>query len=644
MDPYPIGNKGDRADISIASAWAKEARDEMFDFRPMWQVPQIFDWSWYRTREQDETGEMYLPTREEIANMSWQAIAGGANGIGYYAFHAYFRYLKGEAFSRAWATVCDVAWEIKAREDILNSDDYEEKIGGDLGGTVARAWKGRCGTWLLLVNPTRHPLTVRPKLGGWSEKIELAPLESRWMQIPEYPVPNTSELRLIRAKDITSARRIAEKELSLPCSQRQIVAASKDTALAIKKEFPELKVCLTTTSAKLVKEKYDYREVRDAEAFAAVSANIDYLEFDRIFPDDVAAALYDAGVETIAHCDCTEADLQAAADLGVKYVVTEDSTRAKRILDNIAKRMAGSVAASEFRVRDPYVLPVKENKTYYLYETVPWNVARGVQVRTSSDLKIWSAPKRVMTMPESARTFRVCAPEVHAYKGKYYLFATAILHPDPKYPIKSMAPDPSFTPPPCYPLTRSGTWIFSADTPDGPFVQLSDMSATPHDYMALDGTLVEDPDGSPWMIYSQEWTQTQIGRLLAGRLKDDLSGLIGTGKELFKANAAFGQNYVMDGPFCYRSPHTGRLSMIWSKFCDSGYSVISCSSQTGRAEGPWGDFRMMFAGNGGHGMIFKTFEGDLRLVMHKPEIRGYERLAMFPVEEDALGRPTIKVK
>ena len=51
----------------------------------------------------------------------------------------------------------------------------------------------------------------------------------------------------------------------------------------------------------------------------------------------------------------------------------------------------------------------------------------------------------------------------------------------------------------------------------------------------------------------------------------------------------------------------------------------------------------MFAGNGGHGMIFKTFEGDLRLVMHKPEIRGYERLTLFPVEEDAFGRPMIKM-
>jgi hypothetical protein len=197
-----------------------------------------------------------------------------------------------------------------------------------------------------------------------------------------------------------------------------------------------------------------------------------------------------------------------------------------------------------------------------------------------------------------------------------------------------MAKDASFAPPPCYPLTRSGTWIWRSDSPEGPFEELSNMSATPHDFMALDGTLVENPDGSPWMVYCHEWTQMQVGRMEVGRLKDDLSGLAGPVKEIFRADSVFGPNYVTDGPFCYRSPRTGKLSMFWSKFCDSGYSIISCSSKTGLAEGPWGDFKIVFAGNGGHGMVFKTFEGDLKLVMHKPEVRGHERIAFFEVAEN----------
>ena len=454
-----------------------------------------------------------------------------------------------------------------------------------------------------------------------------------------YPLPEVGGLDFVRADSVSSALAAAEAEMARPVEKRRIVAAPKDGALAAKKRFPELKVCLVTTSAK----RHDARAVRDAEAFAAVAAHMDYLEFDKDYPDDVAAAVHDAGVKAISRCRCTAEDLQAATELGAKHVITEDPEKAARLLGELAKRQTGPVTNAEFRIRDPFILPIKEKGVYCLYGTVPWNVARGIEVRTSTDLKHWSAPHRVMTMPSSFNTFRVVAPEVHVHKGKYYLFATVILYPDPQHPIKSMAEDPSFAPPICFPLTRSGTWIWRSDSPDGPFEMLSDMSATPHEFMALDGTLVKDPDGSPWMVYCHEWTQTQIGRMEVGRLKDDLSGLAGPIKELFRADSACGPDRVTDGPFCYRSPRTAKLSMIWSKFCDGGYSVISCSSESGRAEGPWSDFKIMFAGNGGHGMIFRTFEGDLKLVMHKPEIRGHERLAFFPIVENEDGSLSMAV-
>ena len=141
------------------------------------------------------------------------------------------------------------------------------------------------------------------------------------------------------------------------------------------------------------------------------------------------------------------------------------------------------------------------------------------------------------------------------------------------------------------------------------------MSVTPHDYVALDGTLLVDPDGTPWLIYCHEWTQMKIGRMDAIRLKDDLSAAIGPPVELFRADVAFGSDRVTDGPYCYRSPKSVKLFMIWSKFCDSGYSVLSCESESGKALGPWGNFKIVFAGNGGHAMVFKTFEGDRKSVV-----------------------------
>lgn len=41
----------------------------------------------------------------------------------------------------------------------------------------------------------------------------------------------------------------------------------------------------------------------------------------------------------------------------------------------------------------------------------------------------------------------------------------------------------------------------------------------------------------------------------------------------------------------------------------------------------------MFEKDGGHGMIFKTFEGELRLVLHSPNGGGLERAHLFELED-----------
>ncbi len=413
-----------------------------------------------------------------------------------------------------------------------------------------------------------------------------------------------------------------------------------ENAKGAKERFAGRKVGLLATR---IGKDVGYNErVRrsDAEIFAAIRNGLDFFEYHDPLPDVVSIQLHDAGVKTVRHID-DPCDVQASADLGVKFLVSPDPERTRDALLSLKRTMEGPLDDSQFRIRDPFVLADESSRTYYLYETTPWNTGRGVNVRTSKDLRTWSAPRRAMDMPKGVRCRSVWAPEVHRYKGAYYLFATPTLEPDPKHPIRSMADDPDFAPPECYALTRRGTWIWKADSPLGPFREHSDMSATPHDYVALDGTLLIDPDGTPWMIYCHEWTQMKIGRMDAGRLKDDLSGLDGRPVELFRADVAFGPNRVTDGPYCYRSPKSGRLFMIWSKFCGSGYSVLSCESASGKALGPWGNFKIVFAGNGGHGMILRTFEGELKLVMHKPEKRGHERLTFFDLVDDG---ESLKVK
>lgn len=57
-------------------------------------------------------------------------------------------------------------------------------------------------------------------------------------------------------------------------------------------------------------------------------------------------------------------------------------------------------------------------------------------------------------------------------------------------------------------------------------------------------------------------------------------------------------------------------------------------SLSGRLIGPWlHEKEPLFAQDGGHGMLFHTFEGELRLALHRPNETPFERPCFLPVEE-----------
>ncbi|HOF62284.1 MAG TPA: hypothetical protein PK251_14895 [Candidatus Latescibacteria bacterium] len=175
IDPYPIGNRGARADISICSGWANEARGYTFGMRGMWHVAQTFNWGWYRPQEAADTR---MPSRAEIANMTWQLVAAGANGLCSYAFHAMRKNLKGEAFDKAWADVCAVALDVKSVEAVLLSDEVPPAFGGiPEKALVVRTCRQGGKDWVLVANRTMAPVkatlesprryaSLRTALGG----------------------------------------------------------------------------------------------------------------------------------------------------------------------------------------------------------------------------------------------------------------------------------------------------------------------------------------------------------------------------------------------------------------------------------------------------------------------------------------------
>lgn len=274
----------------------------------------------------------------------------------------------------------------------------------------------------------------------------------------------------------------------------------------------------------------------------------------------------------------------------------------------------------DIHIRDPFILADPNARTYYLYANASNRTrgGKGWECYTSRDLEHWTPPKTVFTPPGGFWADRdFWAPEVHRHKGKYYLFGTL-----------SAAG------------AKRGTQILVADSPLGPFRPHSDRAATPHDWMALDGTLFLE-DGRPWMVFCHEWVQIRNGTMDAVRLSDDLSKPLGKPITLFAAADAkwarpFRKDgYVTDGPCLYRTK-SGRLLMLWSSFCQTGYAVGIAHSASGKLAGPWRqDAKPLFDANGGHPMLFRTHAGKLMLSLHAPNgPAGRPRARFLPVEEE----------
>jgi hypothetical protein len=114
-DPYPT--PGDKA--RRAGAWTKTTVAAVHDARPVWMVPQVFNWACYRKTEEEKQG-LRPPTLAEMRSMTWQCLAEGAQGLIYYSWFDIKRDTV-VPFEEQWGYVKQVAAEVKELTPVLLS-------------------------------------------------------------------------------------------------------------------------------------------------------------------------------------------------------------------------------------------------------------------------------------------------------------------------------------------------------------------------------------------------------------------------------------------------------------------------------------------------------------------------------------------
>ncbi len=199
-DPYPIPNRS----AGMATTWTRATARGTAGCKPLWQVPQAFDWAAYKKTD-EERRKCRAPTEAELRSMCWQCIAAGANGLVLYSWYDLWKEPNGVPFAQRWAECCRVCEEIKRHIPVLLGDELRgfarpEPLGPSSSEKEdplsVRTWKHEGDVWVLAVNSSDKPLNAQlslsrecgsataafgpaPRLvdGGRKLSLSLAPLE-----------------------------------------------------------------------------------------------------------------------------------------------------------------------------------------------------------------------------------------------------------------------------------------------------------------------------------------------------------------------------------------------------------------------------------------------------------------------------------
>jgi hypothetical protein len=165
-DPYPISKKP----AGMALEWSRVTRDQCFNVRPMWQVPQVFNWAGYK-KGADRDGYR-APVLDEMRTMAWQCIAAGANGLIFYSYFDLFKMEESEPFEKRWQEVCAMGEEIRRFIPVMLSVEPLPAMSWIKGDQIeGRAWSYKGETYVLIVNGSQETATARLRPDKQAAKV-----------------------------------------------------------------------------------------------------------------------------------------------------------------------------------------------------------------------------------------------------------------------------------------------------------------------------------------------------------------------------------------------------------------------------------------------------------------------------------------
>ena len=232
---------------------------------------------------------------------------------------------------------------------------------------------------------------------------------------------------------------------------------------------------------------------------------------------------------------------------------------------------AQPIPTDSIHLGDPFALRV--DSTYYLYGTR--DTDRGFQVWRSHDLIDWDSLGQAYTRTDSSWGRRALwAPEVLAYRGKYYMTYSAV------GPVDSVG----------FQLC-----LAVADDPAGPFTDLRTPWLTYPGWKTIDAHIFIDRDGTPYLFFNRVGIRGQgkqlYGNIYVTRLSEDLLSaetepqlVVRASQDWEASDPKFNSN-ANEGAFVFRQGDTYYLTYSSGHYKSPRYGIGVATAPS--PLGPW---------------------------------------------------------